>query len=330
MFFKIAYIIKPLNLGKANEVSIDMHTPPHDVRILIEKIPEDRLSKDINRNDLFIYAITQRTLTQKREKQFAEITSTLSNSLKEFMTLIWNDLYDVLMQTINGYRWRLRNESATNPIKFWNFNYYSSDGFNWKAFPISPALMATWGLPVKQEYTNEEFKSIGELLSVNHTEPLGHNLLHEAWDLRRTNPRSSLVIGIAAAETGFKQFCATLAPDASWLIENVPSPPMVKMLEEYLPLVNTKHKIYGHTLPPPEALIKVLKKGIQLRNGVVHGKHTDLKKETVEEILNAVRDLLYLLDFYNGHVWAWEHVNSTYLHELVETAKSKNAKLSKG
>src|ERR1700683_178212 len=129
---------------------------------------------------------------------------------------------------------------------------------------------------------------------------------------------------MAAAETGFKQFCSILAPDASWLIENVPSPPIVKMLEEYLPLLNTKHKIYGHTLPPPEPLTEVLKKGVQLRNGIVHGKHAILKKETIEEILNAIRDLLYLLDYYNGHVWAWEHVNGKYLVQLVETAKAKN------
>jgi hypothetical protein len=324
MFFKIAYIIKPLNLGKAREVSINVNHQTQQFCITLERMPENKMYANFDKNDQLISAVTEYKLNPKREKQFAEINSNLSNSLKEFTTPILAALYDILIQTIKEYRWRLRNESATNPIKYWNFNFYSTDGIIWKLFPIAPALVATWGLFVKQEYSDAEFKSIGELLSTNQPEPLGHDLLHEAWELRKTNPRSALVIGMAAAETGFKQFCSIHAPDASWLIENVPSPPLVKMLEEYLPLLDTKYKIYGHTLPPPEPLTEVLKKGVQLRNGIAHGKQTNLKKETVEEILNAIRDLLYLLDFYNGHLWAWEHVNANYLIQLVETAEAKN------
>lgn len=324
MFFKIAYIIKPLNLGKASEVSIDLNLQTQQVRVTLQRMPENKMYENFDKNDQLISAVTEHKLNSKREKQFAEINSTLSNSLKEFVAPILAGLFDILIRTIRGYRWRLRSESATNPIKYWNFNFYSTDGITWKQFPIEPTLAFTWGLPVKQEYSSAEFKSIGELLSTNQPEPLGHDLLHEAWELRKTNPRSSLVIGMAAVETGFKQFATTLAPEASWLIENVTSPPLVKMLEEYLPLMNTKHNIYGHTLPPPKPLMEILKKGVQLRNGIVHGKYIILKTETVEEILNAIRDLLYLLDFYNGHHWAWEHVNGNYLVELVETAKAKN------
>ena len=325
MFFKIAYVIKPLNLGKAREVSINVTRQEKQVRITLQRMPNDKIHEKFDKKDLLISGVIELKLSPKREKQFAEMTATLSNSLKEFTGPILSTLYDTLVQTIKQYRWRLKSESATNPIKYWNFNYYSTDGVMWKAFPISPALVFTAGLPVKQEYSDEEFKSVGDLLSADQPEPLGHDLLHEAWDLRRTNPRSSLVIGVAAAETGFKQFCAALAPDASWLIENVPSPPMVKMLEEYLPLIKTKYNIYGHTLPPPQSLTDILKKGVLLRNNIVHGKQNEVGKETVEEILNATRDLLYLLDFYSGHVWAWEHVNSHYLNELVNAANKKNS-----
>jgi hypothetical protein len=324
MYFKIVYIIKPLNLGKAEEVSINVTRQDKQVRITLQRMPDEKSYKGFDKNDQLISAVLEQKLSPKREKQFAEIGTTLSNSLKEFTAPILSGLYDILIQTIKQYRWRLRNESGTNLIKFSNFNYYSTDGIDWKLFPISATLVFTVGFPAKQEYSDKEFKSVGDLLSADQLEPLGHDLLHEAWELRRTNPRSSLVIGIAAAETGFKQFCATLAPDASWLIENVPSPPMVKMLEEYLPLIKTKYNIYGHTLPPPKSLTEILKKGVLLRNNIVHGKQNEVGKETVEEILNAIRDLLYLLDFYSGHIWAWEHVNAQYLHELVNVAKKKN------
>jgi hypothetical protein len=43
-----------------------------------------------------------------------------------------------------------------------------------------------------------------DLITNRVNEPLGQELFCEAWEIRKTNPRSSLVIGIAAVETGFK------------------------------------------------------------------------------------------------------------------------------
>jgi hypothetical protein len=131
---------------------------------------------------------------------------------------------------------------------------------------------------VKKEYTGDELQSVQELTTMGSYEPLGHELFHEAWELRNDNPRSSLVIGLAAAETGFKQFSSNLIPEASWLIQNVPSPPLVKMLQNFLPQIPTKNKIYGKTLSPPQDFLDILTKGNNLRNDIVHGKKIELKK----------------------------------------------------
>jgi hypothetical protein len=60
--------------------------------------------------------------------------------------------------------------------------------------------------------------AVAELVTSSEREPVAHELWREAWNLRHPNLRSSLVIGVAAAEVGLKQLIATLVPRAnrSW------------------------------------------------------------------------------------------------------------------
>jgi hypothetical protein len=68
--------------------------------------------------------------------------------------------------------------------------------------------------------------AVADLVTSSQREPVAHELWREAWNLRHTNPRSSLVIGVAAAEVGLKQLIAASVPDAASLVENIPSPPL--------------------------------------------------------------------------------------------------------
>jgi hypothetical protein len=72
-------------------------------------------------------------------------------------------------------------------------------------------------------------------------EPVALQLFREAWELKRSNPRSALAIGIAAAEIGVKDLIASLIPNALWLV--TPSPagaplPDWKELDSILRAVN--------------------------------------------------------------------------------------------
>jgi hypothetical protein len=138
---------------------------------------------------------------------------------------------------------------------------------------------------------------------------LAQELFQEAWGQRDANPRSALVMGIAAAETGVKHLISTLVPAAAWLVENTQSPPLIRMLEEYLPLLPTRLRIKGKVLPPPKWLIAEIKKGVNLRNKIVHGHKIELKSDALLEILKAVHDLLYLFDLYAGHEWAAQRLS---------------------
>jgi len=88
----------------------------------------------------------------------------------------------------------------------------------------------------------------------------------------------------------------------------MPSPPLVKMIEEYLPMSPAKACIGNEVLPPPEGVVQILKKGVNLRNTLIHVGSAKLSKSAVEEVLTAVSDLLWLLDYYRGFTWALDYV----------------------
>lgn len=98
-----------------------------------------------------------------------------------------------------------------------------------------------------------------------------------------------------------KQLIASLVPDARWLVEELPSPPLVPMMKHYLPdlpiraPVEREHRC-------PRHLRSALQTAIEERNDVVHrglSPTADLRNT-----LTRIREFLYLLDFYGGHEWA--------------------------
>ena len=152
--------------------------------------------------------------------------------------------------------------------------------------------------------------------SVRMVQPLGHSLLREAWNNRENSPQSALVIGIAAAEVGFKEAVSDLLPATTWLMDHVPSPPLDKMLREFMETLPARQTISGAVCRPPKSVISAIKQGIELRNEVVHRKAEELDDVVIQKTLNAVRDLLYLLDYYRGETWALEQISPGVLADL--------------
>jgi hypothetical protein len=132
-------------------------------------------------------------------------------------------------------------------------------------------------------------------------EPLGHQLLREAWNLRESNPRSSLVIAVTAAEVGIKQLIADLVPHARSLVEDLPAPPLMKIVSHTLPELPIRADVDpGRRCP--KHLRSALELAVQERNKVVHrgASPTTWLRPT----LVTIREFLYLLDLYAGHQWA--------------------------
>jgi hypothetical protein len=139
------------------------------------------------------------------------------------------------------------------------------------------------------------------LVTSSHREPVGHELWREAWNLRHSNPRSSLVIGVAAAEVGLKQVIALLVPEARSLVENIPSPPLDTIMRKVLPDLPIRADVEP-TRRAPRHLSIAITRAVEDRNRVVH--LGALPRSNLRETLLAIREFLYMLDMYAGHPWA--------------------------
>jgi hypothetical protein len=215
-------------------------------------------------------------------------------------------LSSLLSRTLRVLMWRRGISVAYNRLVFTGA-FWSLDGQRWKlidglvqgyvsleegAGPVSP----------------ETVVAVGTLVASGQDEPLARQLMREAWAQKDRSPRSALVLAIAAAEVGLKHCISALVPDARWLVENVPTPPLHKMFTEYLPLLPVKARLAGKILVPPNCLLHEIKTGAKLRNHVVHLGHPPLAAKKLDRILRAVSDLLWILDTYQGHKWAIRHV----------------------
>lgn len=148
-------------------------------------------------------------------------------------------------------------------------------------------------------------------------EPFYHPLFRDAWSQQEDNPHSAIVMGIATIESAIKHCISQLKPEIEWFLEEMNTPPIDAMLSRYLPQLVTKtHDRRPATVP--DKLRKIVKKGVNARNKIVHTGvipdtkgfklyHQDLKGAT-EELLLSVKDLLWLFDYYQGNPWAISYI----------------------
>jgi len=142
---------------------------------------------------------------------------------------------------------------------------------------------------------------VAELVVGSVTQPLAHEMWREAWNLHYRSPRSSLVVGIAAAEVGFKQLVALLVPGAESLVEHLPSPPLNTMIRKVLPNLPIRSGLSSEQLCPKH-IRKALMEAVEARNQVVH--RGVMPEIHLWRTLMDVREFLYLLDWHAGHAWA--------------------------
>jgi hypothetical protein len=219
---------------------------------------------------------------------------------------------DQLSRGVKLLRWRANQAGGPEPLTPSAFEW-SIDQKTWRGFTGRMtgrvSSQSAYRLAPKHKADVEEYVKAGL------GEPVSHELLREAYAIADHNPRSGLVIGIAACEIGVKLCISNLVPDATWLVENVPSPPVERMLREYLPKLPAQNRINGAVMPPPARILEVIKKGVNLRNQIIH-KGAIVKPTTCEEVFEAVRDVLWLCDYYSGYEWALNYVSSDTRKEL--------------
>jgi hypothetical protein len=151
----------------------------------------------------------------------------------------------------------------------------------------------------------ERMLEVQRLLDGGLEMPVGHELLAEAEEHAFSSVRSSLVLSLAALEVGFKGLVSKVVPDAAWLVGEMPSPPLEKMLRDYLPLLPKVLEVNGgrgNVLTT--TVMDEVRKAVRLRNALVHTGSAKIEGRWLDSWLRLCGDLVYLFDFYQGHPWA--------------------------
>jgi hypothetical protein len=326
MFYKFSFEVLGLrsHLKEIEEIEFRLNTPKDAVVYLNKKNPDGQ--QPLETSSAICVGIATREIAD--DEIASEFNVALSTSLDglwanfagvspDRMPLILkviDDVYHTLgsaMQAIvTVLRWRGGLiDGSTNPFRNPR-GYCSLNGEAWLQVSMARSAELILVPGPKQITASDKFlKEIVELVETGKQEPLGHQLLREAWSQREANPRSALAIGVAAAEVGLKQLIGSLIPEAQWLVDEIQTPPVSKMLRKFLPTLPVKAKLQGKSLRPPNELIKKLDEAFEQRNKLVHVGKAPPHSKNLEEMLRAVNDFLYICDVYVGHVWAADYIS---------------------
>lgn len=293
-----------------------------DVAVTIEALEQD--PRDESKKVTLMVATTEIEPPQKATEALRALASgeipaatpfdDLPGSLKEFSGGVWKLLRDAIVRTFEVVRWRFNIVGPPHPFSSRGAQWSEDGADPWHRLPSQIFIhtgAATIGVPLGAESIAE----VDALLEHGAHEPLAHYMLREARASATRHTVSALVMAVAAAEIGVKRVIADAVPDAEWLVENVASPPVVKLLKEYvpsLPGIKERHA----KVPVPDSIIETLNKGVTRRNTASHLGEKSISLEFTDRVLEAVNDLLRLLDFYQGADWALNHVDYDRLIEM--------------
>ena len=246
--------------------------------------------------------------------------SLMPEPFREFVDALGDDLNRAATRALAVLRWR--TGELAGPLKG------LGSGFEWNLgngrwHPLPSDTYVQFNAYSYPELTRAAYDDIVRLFHEGTLEPFPYELIRETWAQRGAKARSALITAITALEIAVKQFIARRVPPADWLVENVPTPDVIKLMREYLPTLD----------PPagarpgaecfeelPDQLWRLLLKRRNQRNDVIHkpaayesAGRPDLPPitpERAESAVLAVREVLYRLDLADGHGWAVAHVGS--------------------
>ena len=224
-----------------------------------------------------------------------------------------DELKSLALRTIEVFRWRANELGPHNPISSRGFTW-STDREFWHPMPAEHSVRAESKSATEPSVTIKT--DVHQIVDSDGNAPLHHDLFREAWQQRFHNPRSSIIVGMAAAEIAVKRCVSNLVPNAEWLATNLPTPPLARMLSEYLPQLPAKCDFDGEVLAPPKPVLDDLKKGVTIRNQLTHAGASNPSGESVQSILQSVHDLLWIVDYYSGYEWALEFLRPETLEAI--------------
>lgn len=235
MLFRVEYTLHDLGLIEGEHIEFSDSLPSPST--LIVRRPSKEEEPKLKDNQCLGIVSTEEKVTDKVRPHF-ETYEPVHPAVAEIGRRVGSRLHDYLVRAVGVLRWRRGFAGHPNPIYNTRLLHWSEDGKEWKGVPATLGSRLEIRLPCRK-LSDALLAEVKDMVSVGESEPVGRELLQEAWRQMNHLPRSALLIGITAAEVGVKEFISKLAPMAEWLAFHAPTPPLLQILTEYLPLLPT-------------------------------------------------------------------------------------------
>lgn len=108
-------------------------------------------------------------------------------------------------------------------------------------------------------------------------------------------------------------------------MEEAPTPPIHKILEEFLPTLPARQDFAGRVLTAPRRVLKEIQKAVFARNKLTHAGGKPLTGDSLDSALQAVEDVLWMLDYYAGRERALKHLTPETRLALTGVPESTEA-----
>jgi hypothetical protein len=254
---------------------------------------------------------------------------------------IYRELAADTEKFIKTLRWRCSIPGAHHSLQS-NQMRFSVDGEQWHPVSINSPNMTLSEIFFKKLLGEKERHQL-VLLWDQEGEPFYHELFREAWDQREKNPKSAIVIGIAAAESAVKQCIVKFDPGAEYRLQESQSSPVSEMIKDELPKLireNFRNDVIEDICKEagkkkdnviPIGIRTSVHTGVAVRNKIVHtGKIPEIYEgycnnisQATEELLLNIRDLLWIIDYYCGYDWALHNIREENLSEGSKESDKK-------
>lgn len=332
MYFKLSYSINNFWLYKDEELFIldngRMHVRLYKPSIddlkngmrkeiafcdLIYEITPSKKSLEIcdkilNRQDLGIVTDDKRGITYNTDNYFIPHLDSFPEYFKEFYSQLKMTMDNSIKAFISNVMWVCNHNGNHSPSSRRDFEF-SRDKKVWVDMPIDLRVSGSIGdYPIMFNQKGHDIIS-----SRMEAPPIHHSLFLEAWGQRKINKRSSLIMGLAALESSVKYMFVKNVPDAVWMVENSPSPPVQKMITEMIKTLPIKNKIDGRVRGLSKEILEELKNWISVRNTLIHKGTVFPKTFDIGRILFTIKSIIYLMDYYGGEDWTIVYVDKRIL-----------------
>ncbi|RKU00565.1 hypothetical protein C7H84_26095 [Burkholderia sp. Nafp2/4-1b] len=334
MNFKATYTLQKFRLRSSSLETfvIDDDVP---VTMILRRPTEEELSHGFEQDVTFCEAYAHIAPNDKTLKVFNDIESGAVRGTPEEYTIGYKDssgemvylpkqlpnyLTDFIARTsqvlsravnrlVNLVRWRTDAYGSHRVLATKGIGglEWSRDTKHWYPAPTGFSVHFEQ-VHIERTVGAAEKQEISALLQEKADAPLHHEMFREAWHQRLANPRSAIIMGMASLEIAVKYCIGKLVPNAQWLAENVPSPPVILILKEMLPTLPAVCSLPVGAVMLPDQIERKLKNGVSIRNSLAHAGKFTLQIDSLEEILNSVKDILWLVDFLCGQVWAYNYI----------------------